>query len=72
MGARVRVCVCKCACVRVCVYLHIKVLFNALVYMILWFNNNVMDVVNTVMFCLVIISHDINEFLPGDYKDLLN
>ena len=31
-----------------------------------------MDVVNVVMFYLVIIFDATNEFLPGDNKDLLN
>ena len=54
-----------------CVCSFFKALLNALVYMILWFNN-VMDVVNIVMFYLVIISDATNVFLPGDNKDLLN
>ena len=40
--------------------------------MILWVGYAFMDVVNVVMFYLVIISYAINEFLPGDNKDLLN
>ena len=40
--------------------------------MILWFNYNVMDVVNVVTFYLVIISDATNEFLSGYNKDLLN
>ena len=51
--------------------LHVKALLKALVYMILWLNYNVMDVVNVVMFYLVIISDATNEFLPTDDKDLL-
>ena len=35
---------------------HVKALLKALAYMILWFNHNVMDVVNVAMFYLVIIS----------------
>ena len=31
-----------------------------------------MDVVNVLMFYLVIISDSTNECLPGDNKDLLN
>ena len=45
---------------------------KALVYMVLWFNYNVMDVVNVATFCLVIISHDTNELHLGDNKNLLN
>ena len=41
-------------------------------YMILWFNHNVMDVVNVFMFYLVTISDTTIDFLPGDNKDLLN
>ena len=41
--------------------MHVKVLLKALVYMLLWFNHNVMDMVNVVMFCLVIISDATNE-----------
>ena len=40
--------------------------------MILWFDYNVMDVVNVVMLYLVIISDAKNEFLPGDNNALLN
>ena len=40
--------------------------------MILWFNYNVLDAVNVVVFYLVIISDATNEFLPEDDKDLLN
>ena len=55
-----------CGC-RVCVLnLHVKALLKALVYMILWFNYNVKDVVYIVMFYFVIISDTTNEFLPGD------
>ena len=43
-----------------------------MMYMILWFNHNVMDVVNVVTFYSVFISDTTNEFLPGDAKDLLN
>ena len=39
--------------------------------MILWFNYNVIDVVNVDLFYLVSISDTTNEFLPGDNKDLL-
>ena len=76
------VCVCGCGCVCVCVYvcvcdfsfysnMHAQALLKALVYIILW-SNYVMDVVNVVMFYLIIISDATNEFLPGDNKDLLN
>ena len=81
-------CVCACACVCVCTYvcvcvcncsvcvcvlhLHVKALLKALECMILWFNYNAVDVVNVVMFYLVIISDTTSESLPGDYKDLLN
>ena len=40
-----RVCVCGCV-----LNLYVKALLKALVYMISWFNYNVMDVVNVVMF----------------------
>ena len=40
--------------------------------MILWFNNNVMDVVNVVIIHFLIASDIINEFFPRDDKDLLN
>ena len=40
--------------------------------MILWFDYNIMNVANVVMFYLAIISDATNEFLPGDNKDLLN
>ena len=33
---------------------------------------NAMDVVNVVMFYLVIISDTTNEFLPGNNTDLFN
>ena len=81
------VCVCVCVCVRVCVcvfcsilfiylifILHVKALLKASSYMIIWFHCNIMpmDVVNVVMFYLVIISDATNEFLPGGNKDLLN
>ena len=49
--------------------LHVKALLKALVYMILRFSHNVMDVVNVVMFYLVIISDATHEFLPGCDKD---
>ena len=63
-------CVCVCVCVRyVCVLnLHVKAFLKALVYMILWFNFNVIDVVNVVMFYLVIISDTTKKFLPGDKR----
>ena len=40
--------------------------------MILWFSYNIMDVVNIVMFYLVIISEATIEFLSGENTDLLN
>ena len=43
-----------------------------MMYMILWFNYNVMDVRNVVMFYLVSIADTTNEFLPADNTDLLN
>ena len=52
--------------------LHVRNLLKALVYMILWFNCNAMDVVNVVMFYLIIISEATNKFHPGDNEDLLN
>ena len=51
---------------------RVKVLLKALMYMILWFGYNVMDVVDVVMFYLVIVSDATDEFLPGNNKDLLN
>ena len=53
------VCVCVCVCVRarLCVLnMHVKALRKAQVYMIIWFNDNVMDMVNADIFYLVIIS----------------
>ena len=41
---------------------------KARVYMILWFNYNVMDMFNLAMFYLVTIFDITNEFLPGDNK----
>ena len=69
-------CVCMCVlmlvCVCVCVCAHALRLFllcmskldhlNALVFMILWFNHNNMDVVNVPMFSLATISEAINDF----------
>ena len=52
--------------------LHVKALLKALVYMILWFDYNVMDVVNAIILYLVIICDATNEFLLGHDKDLLN
>ena len=48
--------------------LHVKVVLQVFVYIILWFNYYVMpmDVVNVVMFYLVITSNVIKEFLPRD------
>ena len=60
---------CMCVC---CFYLHVKVLLKALVYMILWSNYNIVDVVNVIMFNLIIISDATNQFLPGDNRGLLN
>ena len=40
--------------------------------MILWFNYNIMDVVNVVMFYLITIPDATNEFLSGDNKSLSN
>ena len=54
-----------------CIFLYVTSFLKALVYMILWFNYNVMDMEN-VMFYLVIISDTTNEFLPEDNTDLLN
>ena len=66
-------CVLVCVCVCVCfVFLLVKALLKALVYMILRFNYNVMDVVNVVMFSWIIISDATNEFIPGNNKGLLN
>ena len=52
--------------------LHVKALLKALMYMILWLSYIVLDVVNVLMFYLIIISDATSEFIPGDYKDLLN
>ena len=57
--------VCCCFC---CFNLHVKALLKALVYMMLWLNYNVMDMVNVVMFYLVTISDTTNEILPGENK----
>ena len=48
--------------------LHIKAFLEALVCMISWFTY-AMNVVNVVMFYLVIISDATKEFLPGDDQD---
>ena len=48
--------VCVCVCVCVCVYLQLKALQRELVYTNLWFNYNVMGVVNVVMLYLVMIT----------------
>ena len=45
-------------------------LSSALVYMILWYIDNAMDVVN-VMFYLPIIFDATNEFFPVDTEDFL-
>ena len=51
--------------------MHVKALLKALVYMILWFDYVMpMDVVNVVMFYLVIMFDATNEFLPGDNGEL--
>ena len=55
-----------------CFYRHIKALLEALVYMMLWFNCNVMNVVSVVMFYLVNISDATSEFLLGGNKGILN
>ena len=52
--------------------LHVKAPLKALVYMILGFNYNVMDVVNAVIFYLVIISDTTNKFLLQNNTDLFN
>ena len=51
-------------------YLHAKALLEALVYMIIWCNYNVLDVVNVPVFYLV-ANYGIvrNDILPGDNKD---
>ena len=67
------VCVCVCVCTRMFFKtfnfffffsfffaVHVKALLQALVYMILWFNHNVVDMVNVVTFYLVIISDTTN------------
>ena len=66
------VCVCVwggggyvCVCVCVCVFVFIFFNLHVLVYTILWFNYNVMDVVN-------VDSDATNEFLPKDNEDSLN
>ena len=83
--ACVCVCLSVCLCLSVYVYvqarapsevsvlnLHVKASLIALVYMVLWFNYDVMDVVIVVVHYLVIISDATNEFLLVDNKDLLN
>ena len=52
--------------------MHVKAVLKASVFIILWFNHNVKDVVNVVMLCLVIIFDATNDFIPRDNKDLLN
>ena len=39
-----------------CVCLHVKALLEALVHIFVWFNHNVTDVVNVVIYRLVILS----------------
>ena len=56
-----------CVSVYVCAYVFVFIFFNlhVLVYTILWFNYNVMDVAN-------VVSDATNEFLPEDNEDSLN
>ena len=74
------VCVCVCVCVRwggggifffFFFHLYVKALLQALSYRIIRFNSNVMDVVNVIIFYLVLSSDTTNEFLPGGNKDIL-
>ena len=70
---RERVCAHARACYKTFLKLHANALLKAMVYNYnVWFNHNVMDVVNVVMFHLVIISDARNEFLPGNNKDVIN
>ena len=46
-------------------------LLKALMYKFIWFNHNVVDMVDVVMFYLVIIADATHDFLSGDHKDLL-
>ena len=39
--------------------------------MVVWFSHNVMDVVNVVIY-LVVISDATDKFVTGDNRDLLN
>ena len=56
-----------------CVHdLHVKALLKPPGVHDFIFIYNVMNVVNVVMFYLVIISDTINKFITGDNKDLLN
>ena len=50
--------------------MYVKTLLKTLVYMLVWFNYSVMDVVNVLVFYLAIISGNTNDFLPGDDKGL--
>ena len=49
--------------------LHVKAFLKAMMYTGLQLKYNVMDVLNVVMFYLIIISQVTNEFLPGDDTD---
>ena len=60
--------VCVCRVCESVLYLHVKALLKAQVYMILWFIYNAIDVVNSyVLFGN--FSDTTSEFLHGDNKD---
>ena len=62
--------VCECVCRRyISVYVCVCVCVRA--HACAYFNHNVVNVVNVVMFYLIIISDAKDEFVPGDKKDLL-
>ena len=81
MGMVVHIRKVGCVCVCVCVFilfdyirlffcnLHIKALLKTF---IVWFHYNAMDVINVVVFYLVIISDATNAFLHRDDQDPLN
>ena len=52
--------------------LQIKAVLKAVVDVVLWYNHNVVDVINKGMSYLVITSDATSDFLRGDDKDLLN
>ena len=68
--ARVSVCVCVyesvCVCVLLFSTLHVTTLLKALAYIILWFNYDIVDVLNVVTFYFINVSDATNKFLPKD------